>query len=162
VIALKSSAKSSFRVNSVNADCDEHKRVNNWENTFCKRRRLSIGGNSSCCLLAIDDGISLLIGGKSKNKYKHLTKVEVNEFEVMIDIKGAELEQTNRLSVESKSHPFLSDGDSSVGGISRNSTIACDAFSVVLLLARRRISVTISLDTICVNVVKSQNLSNIS
>ncbi len=49
-----------------------------------------------------------------------------------------------------------------VGLISRNSTMAIEALSVVLLLARRRISVTIRRETMAAKEVGSQKRSKMS
>ena len=64
-----------------------------------------------------------------------------------------------RFNADSNIQPLL---DSSLFSISKNFTIAQLAVSVLWLLARRRISDTISLDTCCVNAKISQNFSFMS
>lgn len=85
-------------------------------NTFCSRTRLSRGVNSHPGIRTSEFGTS----GRSKNRYRHLTRVDGKAATVMLSMRLSELIES-KLTVHNNIQPLLS---SSVDSISRKRTIA--------------------------------------
>lgn len=125
-----------------------------WPKSFCSRSLLSRWVNSQPKLVTSPFSKS----GKSKNKYRHLTKVEGMEETVMTSMRAGP-PSDKRFSEVNNIQPLLA---SSTLSISRNLAIAELAATVDWLDARFLISETANRETFWQKVATSGNFSTIS